>query len=709
MIRDEGLFIALISVHGLIRGEDPELGRDADTGGQVQYVLDLARALSRRPDVARVELQTRQILSMNVGYQYAEHLEQIADKAWIVRLPCGPARYLRKEALWPYLPQFVDHALRHFRQRGEVPDLIHSHYADAGSVGLRLGRLLGCPLIHTGHSLGRVKQQRLLEKGLDQITIEKRYNIGRRIAAEESVIEGADLIIASTTQELDEQYGMYEGHRRTRTAVIPPGVNLERFRPPRRGERFSAAAEMIDRFLTDPRKPIILALQRPDERKNLKTLISAYGESERLRRMANLVILVGNRDDIGELPTAQRKILTKMLHLIDRYDLYGSVAFPKKHTADDVPELYRLAARRRGVFVNPALTEPFGLTLIEAAASGLPIVATNDGGPREIVRVCKNGLLVDPLDGPAMADSLIEVLTDREGWRRRSRAGIRGADRHFSWRGHTERYLKEIRRLDNRRRRTVRAGRPRMVFADRFVICDIDNTLIGDRDALEEFIRRLVEHRERIVFGVATGRVLKRTLAVLERWEVPTPDVLITSVGSEIYYGRSEFVEDVGWRLAMDRDWDPMRLREVLGGVPGLQLQPKADQRQFKISYFVDTERWPGVRELRHRLAEQGLKASVVFSHEAFLDILPRQATKGHAVQYLQKRWGLASDRVLVAGDSGNDAEMLKMAACGVVVANHSRELRALRGRDGIYFAKQGYARGILEGMRHFGFDTGSS
>ncbi|MEJ2188355.1 MAG: HAD family hydrolase, partial [Acidobacteriota bacterium] len=121
MAERDGLYIALISVHGLIRGVEPELGRDADTGGQVLYVLDLARALSDHPEVSRVELLTRQILSTNVAHQYGEPLERLADKAWIVRVPFGPHRYLYKEHLWPYLPHFVDNALAHFRDIGRVP------------------------------------------------------------------------------------------------------------------------------------------------------------------------------------------------------------------------------------------------------------------------------------------------------------------------------------------------------------------------------------------------------------------------------------------------------------------------------------------------------------------------------------------------------------------------------------------------------------
>lgn len=703
MNESRGLYIALISLHGLIRGEEPELGRDADTGGQILYVLDLARALSEHPEVARVELLTRQILSTNVAYEYGEHLEQIADSAWIVRIPFGPHRYLYKENLWPYLPQFVDNALVHFREIGRVPDVIHSHYADAGDAGARLARLVTAPLVHTGHSLGRVKMQRLLEKGISEEVIEERYHMSRRIEAEERVLGRADLIVASTLQEIDEQYSMYEVDARNRMVVIPPGVDLGRFRPPKRGERFEVA-QVVDRFLDRPKKPMILAVQRPDERKNLETLIRAYGRSENLRKLANLVLLIGTRNDVDGLPKGQRKVLQQMLNLIDRYDLYGSVAYPKQHSSDDVAEIYRLAAARRGVFVNPALTEPFGLTLIEAAASGLPIVATNDGGPQEIVRICNNGVLIDPLDADALAETLFKSLSDRAEWNRRSRAGIRNADRHFSWEGHVAEYLKRVKPLLRQREKTAPVPRARMALADRLLVCDIDNTLIGDQEALEELLAWLEAHRNQIAFGIATGRVLERALRVLTRWNVPQPDVLVTAVGSEIYYGRPNLVFDTNWARTIDYRWDTLSLRECLAEVPGIRLQPEQDQREFKLSYFVDSMEWPGAREIRKRIKEWGLSASLVYSHHEFLDLLPIRASKGRAIQYLARRWGFEMDEVLVAGDSGNDADMLRSGALGVVVRNHSSELRYLRGRDRVHFASASYARGILEGIEHYGF-----
>lgn len=100
MSHSSGLYILLVSVHGLIRGHNLELGRDADTGGQIKYVLELAQALVKHPQVERVDLVTRLVNDPKVSPDYAKPVEVLSDKAQIIRLNCGPRRYLRKEVLW---------------------------------------------------------------------------------------------------------------------------------------------------------------------------------------------------------------------------------------------------------------------------------------------------------------------------------------------------------------------------------------------------------------------------------------------------------------------------------------------------------------------------------------------------------------------------------------------------------------------------------
>ena len=163
-MQKKGLYIQLISVHGLMRAHDLELGRDADTGGQIKYVIELATALAQHPDVGRVDLLTRQVFSSKLDPIYAQATEFLAEGVNIVRLPCGPRRYLRKEVLWPYLDSFADAALQHIKKIGRIPDVIHSHYADAGYVASTISSLLSVPMVHTGHSLGRVKREPCLKK-----------------------------------------------------------------------------------------------------------------------------------------------------------------------------------------------------------------------------------------------------------------------------------------------------------------------------------------------------------------------------------------------------------------------------------------------------------------------------------------------------------------------------------------------------------------
>lgn len=667
-------------------------------------MVELARALAEHPNVSRVDLVTRQINDPKVSADYAVPLEHIAPKAHIVRLPFGPRRYLRKEVLWPYLDSMADQALQYIRSVGRIPDIIHSHYADAGYVGTRLASLLGIPLIHTGHSLGLDKRRRLLDQGVSAHLIETQYNMTRRIEAEESAMDVSSLVIASTRQEVNQQYSQYANYQPKNMLVIPPGTDLSRFHPPRGILTDTPIRHELHRFLREPRKPMVLAISRADERKNITTLLRAYGENSELQQRSNLVLIAGNREDVTALDKGPRAVLTDILLLIDKYDLYGRVAYPKSHHPNDIPELYRLAARSRGLFVNPALTEPFGLTLIEAAASGLPIVATEDGGPQDIIAHCKNGRLIDPLDADAMGATLLDAFSDGKRWRTWAGNGVRGAHRYYSWPSHVASYMKAVRRLlgQTARARLIGPVKSRLPTIKRLVVCDIDNTLLGDDEALSELVTQ-INADVALGFGVATGRHLSSAIKVLNDNGVSIPDILITSVGTEIHYGR-KLRPDTDWQRHIDYRWDRERLRQMLEGIPGLRLQPRENQLSHKLSYYIDPDKAPPIRELTRHLRNHNLSANLIYSHQAYLDLLPIRASKGQAVRYLGAKWGISPQCMLVAGDSGNDIEMLRGDTLGVVVGNYSPELRHLRGEPQIYFATGHYARGVLEGLEHYTF-----
>ncbi len=702
----EPLYIVLISVHGLIRSHDLELGRDEDTGGQIKYAVELANALAKQKNIERVDLVTRLIIDPDVSSDYAQPVEVLSNNARIIRIEAGPRNYLRKKELWDHLDSFADNLLNWLHLQPRLPDILHSHYADAGYVGVRLVHGTGLPLIHTGHSLGRDKCRRLLALGLPLDVIEQRYNISRRINAEEETLANADLVITSTRNEIEEQYELYDCYTPEKMAIVPPGTDLDQFHPPNGDGQNSVFAKDLTQFLVESTKPMILALSRPDERKNIVALLEAYGESSRLQAAANLVIVAGNREDIREMDEGSRTVLTELLLVMDCYNLYGKVSLPKHHKANEVAEIYRLAAASKGVFINPALTEPFGLTLLEAAASGLPLVATENGGPVDIIGNCKNGILIDPLDKEAMSEALLAILENPECWQEFSTNGLNFVGQFYSWDAHAQSYLQKIRPLLPRRKPladttpVTRADR----YQSRAIFTDIDNTLLDDIQGLNQFISFIREQRKKFLFGIATGRRLDSALAILKKYRIPMPDILITSLGTEIYYA-PQLIADIAWAYHIDHLWTPNVVRRLIESLPGLSQQPKIEQSRFKLSYNYDSNIAPPMEDILTLLRQHELPVNPTLSFGQFFDIVPARASKGLALRYFARGWHIPLERILVTGGSGADEDMLRGNTLGVVVANrHREELSILNETEHVYFAKQPYALGILEAIEYYDF-----
>ncbi|NNL20459.1 MAG: HAD-IIB family hydrolase [Ignavibacteriaceae bacterium] len=712
----KGLYIQLYSIHGLIRGSDLELGRDADTGGQIKYVLELAQTLSKNPRVEKVELVTRQIKDKNVSSDYSVAKEKINDKFSIIRLRCGGGKYIRKELLWDHLEEFVDKSIKYIKNKGILPDIIHSHYADAGFVCTELTQFFGIPFVHTGHSLGRDKKRKLLSDGMEIKEIEKRLKISHRINVEEEIIYFANRIVTSTNQEIQNQYGDYDNTAPEKFRVIPPGVDLERFYPynsripldEETAKLLQTISSQLLRFFVRIEKPLILTVCRPDKRKNITGLIKAFGEDEELQEMANLAIFAGIREDIQEMPDNEREVLTDILLLMDKYNLYGKMAIPKRHnTQTEVPELYRIAADTGGVFTNVALTEPFGLTLIEAAASGVPVVATDDGGPRDILGNCKNGILVDVAGTKNISEAIKKIIYDAKLWQQFSENGMSNVKKHYTWKAHVEAYLEEADGLVKQGQDNAKVFAPvgrKLLDAEKLIVSDIDHTLIGDDEALEEFIAILKQAGSKVGFAVATGRTDDSAFSVLKEYGVPYPDIIISSVGAEIYYNyRGKLIYSTGWEAHIKHQWHREKIKKLLAGFKLLEYQEEKNQRKYKISYYT-SENPENIKKIKETLVKNRIKANVIFSHGQYLDILPYRASKGKAIRYLAYRWNIIHESILVAGDSGNDREMLKGDLLGVVVANYSSELESLKGQSRIYFAKKEYAGGIIDGINHYNF-----
>ena len=674
------MFICHVALQGCLTLQDVPYGLTADTGGHIKYLLELADASAKDPSVHRIDLVTRGFVDSRLGDKFRPGESEHDGKVRLVRIADGEEAYLPKENLRHRHRELCDAFIAYLRGLRRKPDLIHAHYADAGILARRAKEVFGIPYVFTGHSLGAVKRE---ANGRTNDELE------RRIAIEERALEAADAVIASSRDEAEAQYAHYGSIPAGRIRVIPPGCELERFE----GATPNAKVQQeVERFLRDPKKPIILAIARPVRKKNLIGLVDAYASNLSLQDRANLVIVAGCRSRITDLEPECRSICEELIRAVDSHDLYGKVAYPKSHEPEDIPAYYALARESGGVFVNPALNEPFGLTLLEAAAARLPVVATDSGGPNDIVERCKNGLLVCPKDPAAIAGACLEIISNRREWIRYASAGG-DAVAAYDWEAHTDIYHKLIREL-------VEPQKPSSEHR-RLLVCDIDNTLLGDRAALREFLDWQIQNSSKIALGIATGRSFHSAQAILAAEGVPTPNVIISSVGSQIHWydpATRSYAEDSAWAKYVARDWRGEAI-ECLAKDLGLRPQAPLEQRVGKASYFLDDH---DPEEIRRTMHDAGLDIEIVASHGRYLDILARGVGKHAAVLHVADALGMTQSQVVVAGDSGNDRAMLRACPHPIIVGNWSDGLGDDPALSHAYMASATHAGGVLEGVRHY-------
>jgi len=686
-----------------------DYGITQDTGGHIAYVLGAASAQVRSSPSVRVSIVTRAFDEPDLDEQHSRLRQRIGERLHIVRLRTGNARYLSKSALAAELPALC-RALARLVER-DPPDVVHAHFADAATIALDALGGRAFPVLYTPHSLALDKRRRRTVPCGDD-------GSAARLARETRAIVEADAIIVSSDDEARHQVGAYDASAVERCTVVRPGVQLL----PSTGTGLASA--LVDPFLSDPDRPLVLAIARPVNKKNLPMLLDAYGRSTALRRRANLAILAGQHERIRAERDEQTRELDRLHALVARHALAGRVALPPSHAAGTVAQLYRLAARRHGLFVNPARHEPFGLTLIEAARFGLPVVATRNGGPRDIVATLGHGRLVDPGDRDGIAAACLSLLDDPVAYRAASCSALR-RNALYSWEAWAESVTDIIGRVRTMRRSPEAAAAdaitaisalagpagPRApsatnaMRASHFLAFDIDDTLTGCRDGVERF-RRWVGSRssKRLPFAVATGRELPDAIRVIERWGLPGPDVWLTSVGTEIWRpsASGELVRCEAFARHLSERWDRGTIERRLGAI-GLRRQGTETQRPWKLSVFgtdADAERVAAA--LAGADGETPLPVRVIASHGRFVDVVPHRAGKAAAIEFEAARHGVPMSRCVSAGNSGNDADMLGRCGKAILVANALPEITGILDREGLYRASTSHAHGVLEGLAAF-------
>lgn len=405
--------ILMLSLHGYVAAE-PELGKP-DTGGQVVYVLELAKRFSRLG--RRVDLVTRR-------FEDQPEVDEVNENFRVWRIPFGGNEFIRKEDMHDYLGDFVTNFLSAARNRGVQYDVVYSHYWDAGWGGQKIAEELGIPHVHTPHSVGWWKQATMGED-MDEAEMEEKYRFEERIRTEFLVYQTSDHVIATTepqTELLQEHYDVLERH----ITVIPPGMDENRFSPARKEEK-EQLREQYGLRLQD-----VLALGRMATNKGYDLLLKAMPTVFELEPEARLVAAIGGEESeqdsagVGEL-----RQLAQELGVEDRIKWIQYVP------DEDLPNYYRAAS----VFALPSRYEPFGMVAIEAMACGTPTVVTVHGGLFELIDFGQHALYADPFRPAEFGAMLAMPLLHERLAQEMAVEGARFARRNFGWTGIAKRIM----------------------------------------------------------------------------------------------------------------------------------------------------------------------------------------------------------------------------------------------------------------------------
>ena len=234
------MFVCHIALQGCLTLSDVPYGINADTGGHITYLLELACASARDPEIERIDIVTRGFMDSKLGMRFEAQCAEARGKISLVRLDDGDPSYLPKEALHERHEELCAAFLEYLHDLDRLPDIIHAHYADAGILARHAKEQLGIPYIFTGHSLGAVKGD--INGSVDE-------SLRTRIGVEERSLDMADAVIASSRDEAEAQYAHYASIEAGRIRVIPPGCDLHRFESAQPSEKVRAD---LAQFLPTP-------------------------------------------------------------------------------------------------------------------------------------------------------------------------------------------------------------------------------------------------------------------------------------------------------------------------------------------------------------------------------------------------------------------------------------------------------------------------
>jgi D-inositol-3-phosphate glycosyltransferase len=396
------LRIAMLSAHSCPVGN---LGAK-DTGGMSVYIREIARELGKQGH--SVDVYTR------VHDPDDAQIYHLGQQARLIHLKAGQEDGINKLALYSYLPEFTCNLESYRRDNDLHYDLVFSHYWLSGWVGEYLQQWWHVPHIAMFHTLGAVKNS--IGIGEDEPEL--------RIFTERDVVDKCHRIVVTTDTEKEELV-QYYGAIPDKVSVVPCGVNMELFQP---ADRLMARKNL---GLTG--KKILLFVGRIDPLKGIEQLLRATAYLGNINGL-RLIVIGGDEDSQYEIGRLQR--LAGELGMQDAVDFKGLV----KH--DELPDYYSAA----DACIVPSYYESFGLVALEALACGTPVVATDVGDLKNIIRQGENGYIIADNNPRELARKINLLLSGRsdDG---ESALAIRASVSRYGWPNIAKAVIQEMRQV----------------------------------------------------------------------------------------------------------------------------------------------------------------------------------------------------------------------------------------------------------------------
>ncbi|GLT56205.1 hypothetical protein SLA2020_292660 [Shorea laevis] len=484
--------VVILSPHGYF-GQANVLGLP-DTGGQVVYILDQVRALENEMllrikkqglDITPRILIVTRLIPDSKGTTCNQRLERVSgtEHTHILRVPFRSEKgilrkWISRFDVWPYLETFAqDVGNEIVAELQGLPDFIIGNYSDGNLVASLLAYKMGVTQCTIAHALEKTKYP---DSDIYWKKFDEKYHFSCQFTADLVAMNHADFIITSTYQEIagtKNTVGQYESHSAftlpglyrvvhgidvfdPKFNIVSPGADMCIYFPySEKEKRLTALHGSIEEMLYNPEqndvhvgtlsdrsKPIIFSMARLDRVKNMTGLVECYGKSTKLRELANLVLIAGYIDVNKSKDREEIAEIEKMHNLIKEYKLDGQFRWIGAQTnRARNGELYRYIADTKGVFVQPAFYEAFGLTVVEAMTCGLPTFATCHGGPAEIIEDGISGFHIDPYHPDQTAEILVDFFQqckeDPSRWNKISDAGLKRIYERYTWNIYSERLL----------------------------------------------------------------------------------------------------------------------------------------------------------------------------------------------------------------------------------------------------------------------------